>query len=733
MDIALDAWPHPITSEGRVTVFVADGTTLDQALIEFIPPGEPAVAVVDGRLIARAAWARTILREGQIVQARVTVGDNPIAAILTIAVLIAAPYAAAFLAPSIAGALGIGVGVATTGLTALIGAGGLLIVNALFPPRLPDSRPAGTGGQPDPQYTLSGGANRARPHEPLILLLGSHRVFPDIVAREYTDFDDEGDQYLNQIFDFGIGNLSRSETGFGETLVSDFDDIETQADVDAVTLVAGNVDTINGGELENVSPRNTITRTTEPSTTRLAFDIVSQDFFARDDGSLDGYADVGFRLRWEPVGGGLSNIRNVTISTPDGAEARNAVRRSFSYDVPEGEYDVSVQRRTGFSADQDLTRVTSSSTLVAIRAYQDDTADFSGRNPLAIRAKATGQLYGRLEAVNAVVDQLIPVWNGAAWVADQVTSNPAWIYRAYLKGWREAGRLTAGMGLPDARIDEDAIKAWGAFCDAEGLGCDFPITDRRDHAAVLKLITQCGWGSPDLSSGKWGILWEDSGRPVTALITPANIVGGSLSMVYDNEGLADEIIGTYIDRDSGYEQNTLRRTVPGIGTPERPVTIPLEGITRGEHAAKELNRTAAAQFYHQRAIAWEMPEEGFFIARGDVVGLSHDLIGGSIGGRLVEISASRLGVTVGPTVDGPGSIWITGLDGECAFDDIHGRSVPGVRSHPRCGASSPAARRARRRSIELQVHGIRGCRRCPQGSRHRHPAGRRRKLQDHGA
>ena len=45
------------------------------------------------------------------------------------------------------------------------------------------------------------------------------------------------------------------------------------------------------------------------------------------------------------------------------------------------------------------------------------------------------------------------------------TSNPAWIYRKYLQGWRRNGDLIAGMGLPASRINEDEIKAWGSFCD----------------------------------------------------------------------------------------------------------------------------------------------------------------------------------------------------------------------------------------------------------------------------
>ena len=73
------------------------------------------------------------------------------------------------------------------------------------------------------------------------------------------------------------------------------------------------------------------------------------------------------------------------------------------------------------------------------------------------------------------------------------------------------------------------------------------------------------------------------------------------------------------------------------------MTIPLEGITNGEQAAKEVNRMAAAQTYHQRTISWEMDEEGFVgVGVGDVVGMASGLVGEGQGGRLLSIEPDRL-------------------------------------------------------------------------------------------
>ena len=155
--------------------------------------------------------------------------------------------------------------------------------------------------------------------------------------------------------------------------------------------------------------------------------------------------------------------------------------------------------------------------------------------------------------------------------------------------------------------------------------------------------------------------WENDDQPVTAVFTPANIVAGSMSVSWENQGLADEIIGRFFDSESDFEENTVRRCVPGVGTPERPVTVPMKGITNGTQAAKEINRMAASQFYHTRIMSWESVLRA---VRGDVVALAHDLAGGSIGGRIVSINAARDEIELTEEIPLLGTIWIWDLNGD---------------------------------------------------------------------
>ena len=660
----LDWWPNPVTTEGRTTIEFNIGDTLDQVLGRLSSFDNCEIAVfVNGASVPRESWRVFVIEPNDIISARVIMtdggggdgGSNPIAVILSIAILVAAPYLAAAILGTTAATVGATIGGAA--LVSGIGFVGLLVVNSLFPPRLPDSQRGGRASKLPRQYSISGGANRARPYEPLLLLLGSHKLFPDLAAKEYTEYEDD-DQFLFQLFDFGIGNLDIGTLKIGDTDLSDYSSVSTNYNANQ-SLVYGDVDTVAGGEFD-ASNLAAISRTLGAMTTQIGFDIVSQ-YYTVSGGSIDGRT-INLRLEYKLETASTWTSNNISINTPNGSKGRVPKRSTYTYNVTSGTYDVRASITSTVSTAESYTF----QATVNFKGYQDTTAIWKGRNPLAVKIKATGQLYGRVGTLNAESDQLIDHWNGSSWIANSKTSNPGDILYKYLRGWHDSdGRLIAGMGLPSNRIDEESIKLFVTFCGDNGLECNVVLEDGRDHAETLTLICQCGWGAIDLQSGKWGVLYEDFGRALSAIVNPDNVIAGSMTVVYENEALADEIIGDFIDSASDYEQNQIRRTVPNKTNPKRPTVIPLEGIVKGEHAAKELNRAVAAQAYHIRSITWEMDlAEGMPIARGDVVGISHGLVGSGKGGRFTNIDSTRLKVTPSRSYSDSdsGSIWIWDLN-----------------------------------------------------------------------
>ena len=671
----------------------------------------PAVTV-DGEFIPRDEWESLRIWEDTVVQVRPTAqgggdGSNPVAAVLTIAVLVLAGPAAGALFPALeAGSAALALAEAGIAIA------GVLVINTLLPPRLPNPNQE-AAGEAAKLFSLSGGSNRARPNQPLLMVIGKHRVYPDLINTQYTELvavtaasratrgraqvryqgnpylreeDLEGydersedyyyedttksynDQYLHQLFDFGLGaNLNLTDLRLGETLLSEFSDV-LQSDDPEQTIVAGNVDVIPGGELEYNAG---FTRSTEAGTNKLAVNIVCQRITFNNDGGLTGQTTQ-FRIAYtyDNEGADVTVAHDVSLTSPSGIEGRTPVRRAFIYDnLPAAAYDVTVTLRTRDDANDD--RQQASANVISINAYQADTANLSGRNPYALRIRATGQLYGRVENFNAIVSSHIPDWDGDDWDTTRETSNPASWLRQFLLGvFRSDGQLVWGYGLPSASIDHAALQRWHAYCAANSLEINMVLDSPMQDAGLARLIAQAGWATISHATGKWGVIWENDNEPVTAVFTPANIVAGSLGIAYENEGLADEIVGTFYDRDSGYEQNEIRRTVSGTTVPRRPLSVQLRGITDGDHAAKEVNRIAANQFYHIRTITFETNVAGpQIVSRGKVVGLGHNLAGGSQGGRLASIDQARTAVTttiqpalIGSVAD-TGTAWVWLYDG----------------------------------------------------------------------
>ena len=638
----VDFWPHPLTSEGRrqsVAVVPEAGASLAAVLRQggVALGAGPVEARVDGAPVARAEWARRRVSPGQIVEARAAVqggGDSdPFEIISTIAVLTSSLRL---------GPAGLSLGQAAGGKVI-----GGLVTNALFPVELPDA------GEPGRSvFSLHGGANQARPYEPAMLVLGEHRAFPDLAAQERMQFIGD-DQYLFQVFDFGVGDLDISEIKIGDALLTSFNDVtqETKLPGQAVTLLAGDVQSIAGAELpphadwDNNYEAGSGTTTTEGAwvakTSGAKAEKLELDFVGifsgrtkKGEGELRNVA-LEIQRREHGTSGAWVAEPLVTLSNSATEPARRTVEITLTDKTKQ--WDIRVKRKAALNSSGRFAKRTTDQGVswAALRTFQANAADATGRTRLALKIKASGQLQGRIERLSALVKQKVPTWNGTAWsTTNQITSNPADIFRWFVKGVRVGGRLIAGLGLPDTRIDETSIRAWRTWCDTEGLKCDAALTGSQSIADVLNMICRCGRASASWASGKLGVVFDQAGKAPTAMITPGNIIAGSLEVHYADGRLADEIVVRYLDPDFDWQPAELRRLKTGVTAPSRTATVTLTGIVNREQAKEETNLIAARQEHHRRRITWEMGPEGLTIGRGDVVQATSDLLSGGTTGRL---------------------------------------------------------------------------------------------------
>ncbi len=652
----LDLWPHPLTSAGRradITWAVPDGASVADAIaacwLNADPGPDPAAAgmpdiavALDGVVIPREAWGATPLEGGQHLTLRTVVrggGDSdPLAIILTIAVLVVAPYLGGLVEglPAIA-ALGAEAAAVAGALTAAaVTVAGGLIINALVTPRGPEGLDPQTAARPI--FSLNGGANRARLYEPLLLVMGRHRVFPDLGAQPWTEFSGD-DQYLNMILNFGLGDqgIDAADLMIGTTPLLDFEGATAAILRSEHCDWPANVDTIAGQLLEDTE---WVQRTSSAGTYRLDIDIVATLYEVST--STGAVSPLLRELHYDYRPHGTSDpwsARTVTLggSATDDRPARDTIRQSLRIDLPGPDRQWDIRIRRGQDP-VDETHIVDQINWTALRSYQRDTADYAGQTRACIRLPASAQASGQLPRIHADVAARIPASIDPA-AAHTATRNPAWILLAFLRGGRIAGRLSWGLGLPDARIDFEALAAWAAWCDAHGpvLRCDLVLDRVLPVAEVIRTICQCGRATPSWASGKLGVIWEEAATPVTALVTPGNIVQASLRVTWGAEQPADEIAVRYLDPDADWQYQTIRRAMPGVVSPTRTATVTLSGVTSAAQAAMEANLQAARQLYHRRRLVWEMAAEGLSIARGDVVRLTHSLIDGGQTGRLADV------------------------------------------------------------------------------------------------
>ena len=643
---SLTVWPHPVTSDGRQTLPVTlDGATTaaDLARAHMGGAQEDEVRVVlDGEILPPEDHHLPVPQRTRQVVIWVQPGRDLLRSIALVAIAFFAPYLAPVLFPGLsATALSLATG-------AIAAVGGLLI-NALIPIRAPDL--GGVENVPvEPIFSLSGGANRARPYEPLPLVLGRHRMFPDLAAAEFTEFVDD-EQYLAQIFHLGLGDLDLDDLMVGSSDLAIYEGVTSQiARGEPITIFAGNVDTIAGALLDST---DWVVRETARGTNRLAIDIVGEIFGIDDRGEIAPRA-VDVAIQWRRRGTDATGWFNRTVTIRN--DSQSPVRRSISIDLPvASDWEVRV-RRTG--EPRDGTRERDQIQFAALRAYQPDTGDYTGQTRLALRIQASGQLSGRLDRLSATVHQKVPVYRNGAWtVGNHRSSNPAAIFRWYARGIFVRGRLVAGVGLSGARIDDEVLATWHTWCDEQGLGCDLVLQSATTHDEILGTIAQCGRAAMTWATGRLGVVYEEAGLDVTGLVTPGNILEASFKVDWAPGGLADEIVVRFVDPENDWQYSSLRRTRPGLpGAPVTSSTITARGITTRDHAAIECNLAAARQHYHRRRYTWDMSHEGRAFTKGDVVMITHSLIDGGQVGRVVRLRGAD--ITLDRTVDVGAETWL---------------------------------------------------------------------------
>ncbi len=681
--------PHPLTTQGQTSVAVLqqDGETL-LSLLQRHNVDSTWVVEVGGLQVPAILWGRVRVHHGQVIECRAAV-QKEVVKIIAFAAL------AYFTMGAGAGWIGTTFKVGAFG-AAMIGAvafaAGAMVINRILPPPKAPSMDVASNSV-EPTYSLSGGRNSARLWQPMSLVLGQPYAVFDLAAQPYSYFGGE-DQYLQQIFHLGI-NCQRVDTlRIGQTALSNFEGVNIAAtglpgNGYSTAMPSNNVDSIPGALLD--APSGTgpwVTRTTSPGTAQICIDIEANLYATNSTNGAWQEARCDLEVQYAVAGSGNwvgvntgsgVLIKNYVDQTVEGAQqafgtfltsryfvwefspapvgiawlfnsTSKPLRRTFTIGVASGQYDVRLRKIT---ANNTTTSGQNAVQWIQLRSFQAQTTSFPGQALLAVNIKASGQLSGAIDELNGILTaKPCPHWNGSAWVTatnrGDGLSNPGTIMLAYARGfYDENGRLMAGLGWPDSRIDLDSIKAFTVWCTARGFTFDAHIQDAMSHGDLLDAVAYAGMGSMSMPDGKLGVQWLADDAPIEGVINMGNIKAKSFSVQYDLNDRADEIEYGYFDRNQGNQWNALRVLAPGVTMPRSTARLSNLGITSEAHAAVLARHSMAQNIYMAKAITFEQDLEHLTYRRGTVLSLSHDMTQWGYSGRVQSVTDVGGVITLG--------------------------------------------------------------------------------------
>jgi hypothetical protein len=326
----------------------------------------------------------------------------------------------------------------------------------------------------------------------------------------------------------------------------------------------------------------------------------------------------------------------------------SALRKSVSFRVPKGQYDVRVRRLTADSTSDKIFDETVWTALRTIRYTRPVT--MGGLAMTALRIKATDQLNGMIDRFNGVVHSILPDWNGSAWV-DQVTSNPASLFRHVLQGNANARPLSG------SRLDLAKIQSWHDACAAEGREFNAVIDYDVSVREVLQDIAAVGRASPSLIDGKWAVV-EDKVQTVPIQhFTPRNTFSFRGEKSFDE--IPEALRIRFINRDKGWLQDERLVFDDGFdaATATKYETLELPGVTSADQAWKDGRYHIATARLRPETYSFYTDIEHIVCTRGDLIRFTHDVpLFGLMSGRVKSLTTSGGNITA-VTLDAGMPMW----------------------------------------------------------------------------
>lgn len=369
-----------------------------------------------------------------------------------------------------------------------------------------------------------------------------------------------------------------------------------------------------------------VVKYTQPETTAASVDLTFPQGLYRtdnDERAKRGAYEAKFRFEYQSTEGGLSPNNWTDLGEKTfRAKVYSLYRVSQDMEFPApGEYAIRVTRTTDID---DQPGDYNSATLTAIRSLSgEDVPSHENIAEVAFRIKATEQLNGQLDNLNAIVQQLAPVWDGSGWSEPQPVRHPAWQFARALMGPH------VRRPVAEERIELEDLKAWAD--EEPHWTCDYIVDTPTQLSEVLQVISAAGRAKYTLVDFKWSIIRDQAQGPVRQMFTPRNSWGYSAVLTFPRKihgfrvQAVSERLNWQEDEITVYNDGFNASNATELETLSLPGVVVTEAENDQGNVYKLGRYHLAAALVRPEVHSFNADWESILVTRGDKIAMVHNV------------------------------------------------------------------------------------------------------------
>jgi sulfur carrier protein ThiS len=376
-----------------------------------------------------------------------------------------------------------------------------------------------------------------------------------------------------------------------------------------------------------------------------------------DSAGTTGPAPVRFIIQYSKDGGTTYNSFLKTIGgTLDGNNyivSGTAKKDAFSWAITVNRMNgiiprwdltdnilIRIRRETGKEDEpSSLYRYSHECVLHTVTGYRNEKP---AKDPLNVKIaksafsiKATEQINGRIEGINAIVQSYCYDYTGTTWAVGP-TNNPASLFRYVLTHPGTPNRILDSE--IDSKIDLQKLQYWHNYCSTKGFAYNSIIASNNSVMGVLSEICAAGRASPAIVDGKWTVIIDEPQTNIVQHFTPHNSWNfeGSKDVVK----YPDCLRARFNDEDNNYQEDEVLVYQAGKNSTNSELfeEVSFPGVTKRSLVIDHARWHMAQAKLRPERYTLETDMEYLVCNRGDHVKVTHDVpLWGLGSGRLKAV------------------------------------------------------------------------------------------------